>query len=228
MSKIRLLSSGLLLAGSLFILSPAYAVDVSYFTTGTFSGGSTPGTNTYTSATGNLTVTYTGVAALTGLNGPNVTVGPDNPSNASFGQFQVTGSGNITGTFALNVTQVVPGTAAPESFVSDSAAIGGDITTGNSKAVIRFLTAGVGGGGVSVSELDPLSFNPAQKFTLNGVEYWIDQTTKLNPQNTLGGLSSIDGTIDSTTPEPGFYALTGMGLAGVFAVVRRRKNQIQA
>jgi hypothetical protein len=219
MLQTRLFSAGLLLVGSLFIMSPAYAVDVSYFTTGSFSGGTAAGTNVYHS--GGLTITYTGVTAQN----PNVTVGPFDPSNGSFGSFQVTGTGSVNTTFTLDVTQVSPGSSATEAFASNL--LTGPITAKKASLVVNFLAAGNGAGGPSTFDLDPLSFVPAQMFTLNGIEYWLDETTKLNPQNTNLGLSSITGTIDSTTPEPGFYALTGMGLAGVFAVVRRRKIQVR-
>jgi hypothetical protein len=217
MSKIHSLSTWLLLAGSLCILSPAYALDVSYQTTGTFSGGSNPGTSTFKS--GGLTIQYTGVGAMS----PNVTAPP--LTNISLGTFQVTGSGTISGTFTLAVTQDTPGPVETETFVS--VPMSKNITKTNSSVVIRFLALGSGAGGQAVLDTDPDTFVAAQTFSLNGVEYWVDEIARLNPQNTLQGLSFLDGTI-SATPEPGFYALTGMGLAGVFVVVRRRRKRPQA
>ena len=144
MSRMRQLSTaGLLLAGSLFLSSSAFAVDVSYFTTGSFSGGTTSGTSTYTS--GGLTIKYTGVTAMA----PNVQVPPT--TNASFGSFLVTGQGNVNTTFTLKVSQTVPGAPATETFVSNVAM--GAITTTNSQVVIRFLTAGSGSGGAAIRQI---------------------------------------------------------------------------
>lgn len=212
MQKSCLLFAGLLLA----VAAPAFAVDVSYFTTGTFQGGTTSGTSTFTA--GGLKVVYSPVLAMA----PNVEVPPT--TNASFGSFLVSGHGTASGTFTLKITQTAPGPAASETFVSK--AMTGVITASNSGVVIRFLAAGTGAGGPSALDPDgdPESFVPAQTFTLNGVQYWVDQTTKLNPQGTLQGLSSIDGSISATTPEPAFYTLTGFGLVCVFFVVRRRRH----
>jgi len=219
MPKIRLIFS-VFMVGSLFTQLPAYAapIGVSYFTTGTFTGGSTPGTSVYTS--GGLTIAYTGVTALN----PNVSVGPADPSNTSFGSFQVTGAGTVTGTFSLFITQITPGTAASESFVSDSNALDVHITITSSSSIVRFLSLATGAGGPATEDTDPESFVPAQKFTLDGIDYWVDDTTKLNPQNTLSGRSSIVGAVDAAVPEPDSCALTCMGLAGI-AAVRRRRNR---
>jgi hypothetical protein len=123
------------------------------------------------------------------------------------------------------VTQDTPGLAETETFVSEP--MSRNITKTSSSLVIHFLALGSGAVGQAVLDTDPDSFVAAQTFSLNGVEYRVDVAARLNPQNTLQGLSFLDGTI-SATPEPGFYALTGMGLAGVFVVVRRRRKRPQA
>jgi hypothetical protein len=228
---------GIKFTGFLFamvlLLTPAHAVDISYSTTGTFttcnqlnfctSGATLTGPN-------GLTISFTGVDADT----PNISDVPP-PSAAAFGLFQVTGpaTGNtdtippntfIT-TFTLAVTQLVPVFGAgTESFTSQLA---GTISKSNSQLQVNF-TSGTGPA-VTTVDVDPLAAGavPALRFQLGDVVYWVDEQTSLNPQNSNGGFSSINGAISSILPEPTFYTLTGSGFVGLlFMAIRRRRQTL--
>jgi len=208
------------------LLTPAYAVDISYSTTGSFTTCNNLNFCTSSSSLSGphgLTISFTGVAADT----PNISDVPP-PSAAAFGLFQV--SGPLTGftdaviaTFDLSITQLVPVFGSgTESFTSNLA---GNISKSNSQLQVNF-TSGTGAA-VTAVDVDPLAGGsvPAPRFQLGDVVYWVDEQTTLNPANTNGGFSSINGAISSILPEPTFYTLTGSGFVGLLFMALRRRRQ---
>jgi len=207
---------GLSAFSGVLLLTPAYAMSVSYSTAGVFSGCSgafvCSGGTTLTDNTGNgLSLVYSQV------NPGTVMVPP--VSNAQFGTFKTSGmtGGSDTGsfTFTLTITQTNPGPTLTESFVTSDSSV--SITPSSSG-----LTADFAGGTGTQTTATPV-------FDLNGVEYSVNPNTSivdqtsgfLVPFNTKG-VSTITGTID--TPEPMLYTTTFVGLIGLFTLAIRRKR----
>lgn len=214
-----------MLFGVALFLTPAYAVDISYSTTGAFTNCSAGLTCSGGHLTGphGLSIIFSGVDADT----PNISDVPP-PSAAAFGLFSVSGpttgfTDNVVAKFNLSITQVDPVFGAgTEQFISS---LSGTIKKSNSHLQVNF-TSGSGAAITSVST-DPLAAGavPAVMFQLGDVIYWVDEQTTLNPQNTNGGFSSINGAISSVLPEPTFYTLTGSGFLGLFLMALRRRRQ---
>src|SRR5437899_155041 len=99
------------------LLSPAYAVDIAYDTTGSFNGS-----NPFTQGT--LSILFSD--GIFNVDAPN----PPDATNAQFGTFAVTGpvagTANVNTAFQLTVTQLVPGPGGAQ--VLDSNTISGKIS----------------------------------------------------------------------------------------------------
>src|ERR1041384_1114730 len=116
-----------LLLGVVLLLTPAYAVDISYSTTGTFSNcgaGYTCVGNVLTHPSTGLSITFNGQAADT----PNIDNVPP-PAPIGFGFFKVTGGAaanaapdTVSATFTLSITQVDPVFGAGTETLTSSAA----------------------------------------------------------------------------------------------------------
>src|SRR5262249_42257027 len=131
MRIVRFLCVALVFGGGLTLGSSAQADLVSFFTTGTFTGGTntTPNTNTYTAP--GILITFS-----SSLNN-QVNVPP--PSQVAFGQFNTTGTvlnptGSLGGTFTLNIFQTGP-TAGSVAFAGSLA---GTLTGNSSTAAVTF------------------------------------------------------------------------------------------
>ena len=199
---------------ALAIATPAFADIVSYDTTGQFSGGS----NVYTGADG-LTITYGDTVGNT--------VSAPWPTNASFGTFTVVdptaGFSDIVNTaFSMTVTQTNP-TAGTETLVDAFAGtISATLTGGNSNVVLTF-TGASGDGGAPTLTTDPIDGAPAYTFALDNVTYYVDRITPIEPQSTNGGVSTINGAISvADVPEPGYFGLIALGIAGLVVLRIRR------
>jgi hypothetical protein len=226
-------SAGLLAVFAGLSLTPAFAVDITYNTTGTFSNcgvGFVCAGNTLTGPNG-LSIVYTGeTAGVTGeVSAPPVTYG-------EFGTFKVTGptagkTDTVSANFTLTVTQVTPAPGGTETLVTTGGGkFGGNIQRSSSQVTLTFAS-GSGDGGVATMSTDPLNGAAALQFTFtqpghtNDVTYYVDKITPLRPQTSGMGISSINGAIDSTVPEPTFYALTGAGFLGLLMMAIRRRQQ---
>jgi hypothetical protein len=226
-SALRLIGSVAVLAG--VTLTPAFAVDVIYSTTGQFTsciGAVANGCDTTAVVyPNNLTITFTGTAAS-----PPANVEVPDVSYAPFGTFTVTGptaghTDAVLADFNLTVMQTAPSSGT--ELVVDT--VRGNIRIANSQVTVTF-NSGSGDGGTAATTIDPISGASALSFNFGGTTYWVDTVTPIHPQTAGGtpGTSIINGAIDSTVPEPAFYALTGMGFASLLGIAIRRRRQQQA
>ena len=192
------------------LLTPAYAVDIMYDTTGSFNGS-----NPFTQGT--LTILFSG--GVFNVDAPN----PPDATNAQFGIFTVTGPAigaqNVNTAFQLSVNQIAPAPGGTE--VLDSNKISGRITKSQSKLVVVFSPVANPTLSPTVNPVDGVT--PALAFSFGSTTYFINEVTPLHPQ--LGGATStINGAI-SAVPEPSFYALTGAGFVTlVLLAIRKRRH----
>jgi hypothetical protein len=230
---------GVLAFAGTLALTPAYATDIDFTTTGTFSncGGG------YTCLGGSLSGPNSLSIIFTPQNTANV--GPYSappPTNDSYGFFTVVTDGplpdTLSATFTLDVLQTSPLIASENV----DGSVNGTISFSNSKAVLTF---GVSDPSTQTLSIDPTTIGsdpgdnvPAISFVLGTETYWVDTIVQINktavgPSNPtdpiVGAVTGPGGTTGgSGTPEPSFYALTGVGLIGLIATALRRKKQTLA
>ncbi len=210
--------SALLLLGALtllfFGLVSVSAAPVTFTggTTGSFGAGSSGGTVGGGGTT--LTVGGTVVTFSSKTNEINVTLDPPSlaSSNVTLGVFNATSTAltSVNGaTFTLNVTFTVPSDISPKPGVYN-ATLTGTISAGTSGATVNWSTT-------------TLTFNSPSTgtFTLT-----LEPSTPINAPSSPDA-SRIRGTITYTgaaVPEPLTIATLGSGLAGLAAMMRRRKK----
>jgi hypothetical protein len=230
--RFRTVGPLLFIAATALLATPAFAVEVSYTTTGVFtcSGvGYVCSGNTLTGPNG-LNILFTGIAEQF----PNADVPP--ASFAPFGTFTVTGMQTrgandlLNASFTLQVTQELPLPGGTENLGGPIENVTGQIRAGNSGVTVVFDhgTGTSAAGGAP----DPIDGQPGIGFSFGGVSYIVDALTPLHPDFcatqdcsvTNPGISIINGAIDAV-PEPTFYALTGIGFVGLFCMAMYRRRQ---
>jgi hypothetical protein len=198
----------ILTLGGLLAVSPAFALEVTYSTTGVFSQHG----NNVLIGTGGATATFN---AGTGDDLPSIPGGPAvDATTDSLGTMTLTvpTGGKIvgSGSFLLTIEQTIVG--GPTGSSSDSAAL--------SATISRLNKATTG---------DLIVTFAAPSITIDNVTYTLEDMG----QNGLGanqlafgsGGANIEAAITSPAPEPTFFALTGLGFLGLAVVAGRRYKQ---
>ena len=202
-------------------VSTSFAVPVSYNTTGSVFTCNGVGAGTNASPTCVASAAVGGVSTVQFTSGSNsatlsyfdyttaAAVNPNPSVNSQFGDFSWTGntsvllgvnSGSNLADFTLMITQALPTPGGMGTLNSD---LKGNIKLVSPDGGMRLL---FGGGFI----------------TIGGVVYTPDNTTinsNLSPIKT-----TLNGIITAPVPEPGFYGLLSLGMAGLYAAVRRRRN----
>jgi len=196
------LSWGLALAAMVLAGANAQADIVTYATIGTFGGGTTPGTSTFTS--GNVSIIYNNGA------GVNVNVNPT--TQVSFGTFSTTGTtatvaAPITSSFTLQIVQTAP-VAGTGTFLGT---LSGTLTIDASTAFVQFtgpLTLTIDGERYDIVSADNLTAG----------------RVNINPRNTNNGQATIAGRI-TAVPEPTALALTVLGGSALVGLGYRNRRR---
>jgi len=199
----------LALGGMLMLGSGARADIVSFITVGTFTGGTTPNTSTYTNANGVV------ISFSSALNN-SVNVPP--ASQAAFGQFNTTATTATTlqpatSGFTLDIFQTGP-TVGTTQFIGQ---LQGTLSIDNSQAFVQFaapLTRNIGL--VSYQILNADGGTPGR--------------VNIAPKSTNNGITTINGLVN-IVPEPSSMVLTsllGSGLLVGLSYRRRRVHDMAA
>lgn len=195
-----------LLLSLLFCGASAFATNVTYYTSASFSGPDAVGAGN-SLASGAATLTYTPV--------PSTTVGPT-PTNINIGTIDTLGNGTFVGdSVVLSIWQTDP---TPGGSQSSSSTIDGTVTSTSNGIDILFAPASF-----------TIASNPS-------VSYVLQDSYFLVAPNTNGGMVSLQAAISSSTdvitrganiPEPASVGLMGGALLGLglwFADRRVRKS----
>ena len=176
------------------------SAQVTFSTTGQFSGGGCSGTTLVCIIAG-YTLSFAGV--------PSTTVAT--PTNISFGELKTVGTGDPANFSGVTFSVIVSQTSPSSGNQTVTGTISGQLTATSSG--LFWLPA-------------PTSFtlgtNP------NSATYTFQsppQGYAIVPPNVNAGVTSLQGTV-TTAPEPSTYALMAAGLAAMGLVARRRRQTI--
>jgi hypothetical protein len=185
--------------GTILLLgTDAKAGFISYIATGSFSGGTTPGTSVFTTPT--ATVTY---------NNPGLqTVTP--PSIVSLGTFVVNAPNTtptaVSGTFTLTIEDV-----ATMNTISFTGTLSGTVAVATSTASVHFHSP-------LTQTLDGFVFNIAS------ADGGTPGTVFLSPTTTNGGTTTIVGLVTApAVPEPSSIALLGISIPALLGLALRHR-----
>jgi len=194
------------------LASPARAAVVTYTTTGTFSGGDAPGTNTYVDAARGINIVFNGITEN------SVNVPP--ASTASFGSFDThlttaTSLQPVSSDFTLLIAQTSPVPGGPLTFVGS---LSGQLTINSSQAFIQFSA--------------PLSQSIGETvYKILSADSGTPGRLDLVPPSTNLGVATLQGqitTAGAAVPEPSALTLLGLGTVGALLFRHRSKKATAA
>jgi hypothetical protein len=184
--------------------SAAQAEMVNYTTIGTFSGGDTPGTSTYTDSLHGIRIVF--------ANAINSSVDAPPTSQASLGQFDTSGTTattlqDVMSGFTLRIFQDTPSGGT----LTFKGTLSGSLAYANSQAIVQFnspMVGHIGTGFYMIASAD--SKTPGR--------------INLSAATSNAGLTTVSGNVGvSAVPEPTSLALVGLGVPLlVLYRVRRR------
>jgi hypothetical protein len=203
MMRIRILA-GLVLGGLLLSGATAQAGFITYLPTGTFAGGATPGTPTFTSSIDpSTTVTFnTGPSTVEATPPPGTTAG--------FGSFTTASTSATAVSLSGAFTMVIFNTATLDS-ITFNGTLGGTLTSSSSTGFVQFA-------GPLTQTLDGFIF------TIESADNGSAGRVDLGAPGPTTGTTTVDGNISITAvPEPSTLALLGFGSPFLLGFVARRR-----
>jgi len=185
--------------------SAAHAEFVTFITTGSFSGGSTPGTSTYTDAVNGISISFTSSA------NNNVDVPPT--SQVSFGQFDT--SATTAAVFApvvTNFTLTILQLSQSGGTLDFLGTLSGQLRIDNSQVFVQFNTPLTGTIGTIFYSIASADDNTPGR-------------VNIAPPQTNNGLTTVVGRV-GVVPEPSSFALLALGCPAVLAIARRGRRKL--
>ncbi|HTA42744.1 MAG TPA: hypothetical protein VK789_09870 [Bryobacteraceae bacterium] len=185
---------------------PAHGTMVTYSTTGGFSASGGASSATFTLNGGSAVVSFIGET------GDTVNASPTTFASAGTIQLASTSTTGVPlgGTFTLNIDQTVPSS----NNGSLTGNLTGSVTFDSSSGALSFASTTLTLGATTYTLLAPASGYQLVAPTTNGGHTTLEMQLEVTQTGGGGG--------NNPTPEPSFFALTGLGFAGMGLVLFRR------